>query len=191
MNNRPNIKQPIPPHGKKVFTGKIFDVYQWEQKLYDGSIKTFEKLRRPDTVGVLAITSDNLILITRESQPGKENYMSLPGGQIENGEEPEEAAKRELLEETGYTTNQTEFWFAKQPTSKIDYVVHFVIAKNCKLSHQAKLESGEKVEVQAVNFEQFYEHVLHPEFNDIELKLALLLAEKQNRLHEIKKLLSN
>ena len=36
----------IPPEAKCVFRGKIFDVYQWPQRLYDGSTATFEMLRR-------------------------------------------------------------------------------------------------------------------------------------------------
>lgn len=35
----------LPPQAKKVFTGQIFDVYQWEQEMYDGSFETFEMLK--------------------------------------------------------------------------------------------------------------------------------------------------
>ena len=45
---KPQSKQPIPINAKKVFQGIIFDVYQWEQKLFDGTVATFEKLKRPD-----------------------------------------------------------------------------------------------------------------------------------------------
>lgn len=42
---RPVSRQPIPDHAKCVFKGVIFDVYQWEQKLYNGTTTTFEKLK--------------------------------------------------------------------------------------------------------------------------------------------------
>lgn len=45
---RPKSKQPIPENAKLVFKGKIFDTYQWEQEMYDGSRVTFEKIKRPD-----------------------------------------------------------------------------------------------------------------------------------------------
>ena len=50
--NRPQSKQPIPANAKKVFHGVIFDVYQWEQEMFDGTKEIFEKLKRPDTVVV-------------------------------------------------------------------------------------------------------------------------------------------
>ena len=46
----------MPEHAKKVFSGVMFDVYQWEQEMYDGSTATFEKLTRPDTAQVIPVT---------------------------------------------------------------------------------------------------------------------------------------
>lgn len=42
----------VPDAAQHVFEGMIFDVYQWPQKLFDGSEHTFEMLKRPDTVVV-------------------------------------------------------------------------------------------------------------------------------------------
>ena len=39
----------IPPEADCVFRGEIYEVHQWPQKMPDGSVKTFEMLRRPDT----------------------------------------------------------------------------------------------------------------------------------------------
>ena len=66
---RPVSNQPIPKHAKRVFKGVIFDVYQWKQKMYDGSFKTFEKIKRPDTVIVFPVLDNGKILLTKQSQP--------------------------------------------------------------------------------------------------------------------------
>lgn len=50
---RPRPQQAIPADATRVLTGKIFDVYQWQQRLYDDTFVTFENLRRPDSVNVL------------------------------------------------------------------------------------------------------------------------------------------
>ena len=42
----------ILPEADCVFRGEIYEVHQWLQKMPDGSVKTFEMLRRPDTVMV-------------------------------------------------------------------------------------------------------------------------------------------
>ena len=67
---RPKSKQPIPDNAKKVFGGVLFDVYQWEQELFDGTKTIFEKLKRPDTVVVFPVLDDGKILLTEQEQPG-------------------------------------------------------------------------------------------------------------------------
>ena len=84
-----------------VFRGVIFDVYQWPQTMFDGSTETFEMLRRPDTVKIIAIKGDKII-ITRQRQPRKDWFCTYPGGRIDPTDQNElAAAKRELREETG------------------------------------------------------------------------------------------
>ena len=76
---KPKSKQPLPDNAKKVFEGVIFDVYQWEQKMFDGSLETFEKLKRPDTVIVFPIMADGKVLLTKQEQPGKEPFIGATG----------------------------------------------------------------------------------------------------------------
>ncbi|PJC53414.1 MAG: hypothetical protein CO029_02850, partial [Candidatus Magasanikbacteria bacterium CG_4_9_14_0_2_um_filter_41_10] len=72
----------IPEQAKKVFSGVIFDVYQWEQELYDGSKATFERLTRPATLQVIAEV-DGRIAMSDEEQPAKGRFLSLLGGRQE------------------------------------------------------------------------------------------------------------
>jgi ADP-ribose pyrophosphatase len=60
----------IPKHAKKVFSGIIFDVYHWEQELYDGTSTTFEALKRRGTAIVLPILYNGNILLCIQEQPG-------------------------------------------------------------------------------------------------------------------------
>lgn len=50
----------IPINARRVFKGIIFDVYQWEQKMFDGNFKTFEMLKRPNTVEIIAIRDNKI-----------------------------------------------------------------------------------------------------------------------------------
>ena len=97
--NRPKSKQPIPDNAKKVFGGVLFDVYQWEQELFDGTKTLFEKLKRPDTVVVFPVLDDGKIILTEQEQPGKEPFIGATGGRVDEGEDILEAGKRELPEE--------------------------------------------------------------------------------------------
>src|SRR5690242_8634750 len=83
---RPESGQPIPEHAKRVFEGDIFDVWQWEQELYDGSSKIFEKLKRDDTVTVAASTPERKLMLLKDEQPGREPVLTFPGGRMDEGE---------------------------------------------------------------------------------------------------------
>lgn len=137
---RPISDQPLPEHAKKVFSGKLFDVYQWEQELYDGGKATFEKLKRPDTVIVFPVLDNGKILLTHQEQPGQALFIGTPGGRVDEGEDVLEAAKRELLEETGYEASELILWDARQPFTKIDWAVYTFIAKGLKRISESSLD---------------------------------------------------
>lgn len=153
--NRPQSSQPLPDDAKLVFKGKIFDTYQWDQKMYDGSTKTFEKLKRPDTVVVFPVLEDGKIILTEQEQPGKSVFIGGCGGRVEENEDILEAAKRECFEETGYEATEWFLWKAEHPASKIDWAVYFFIAKGCKKSSDQNLDGGEKIDLKPVTFDEF------------------------------------
>ncbi len=152
---RPQSKQPMPPDAKKVFSGVVFDVYQWEQTLFTGEAATFEKLKRADNVTVFGVLDDGNVLLTRQEQSGREPFIGGAGGRVDEGEDIIAAAKRELLEETGYTASEFVLWDARHPTSKIDFVVYTFIAKGLKKVAEMDLDGGERVELMPVTFDEF------------------------------------
>jgi ADP-ribose pyrophosphatase len=66
-------------------------------------------LRTRDYVGIVAVTPDGELLLVRQFRPAVwENTLELPSGHVEPGQTPEEAARIELLEETGHEAEQFE-----------------------------------------------------------------------------------
>ena len=55
MRTIPKDAKLVPADADKVFEGVIYDVYHWDQTLYDGSKAKFEMLKRPDTVVIIGI----------------------------------------------------------------------------------------------------------------------------------------
>ena len=173
---RPEPSQPIPHHAKRVFEGKIFDAYQWEQELYDGRRATFEVLRRPDTVAVFPVLEDGRIVLIEEHQPGVTlKALTSPGGRVERGEEPEEAVRRELREETGYEADEVVLWQAFQPVIKIDWAVYVFVAKGLRQSTLA-LDAGERISTRLVTFDELLELATDPSFKRNESVVQLLEA---------------
>jgi ADP-ribose pyrophosphatase YjhB (NUDIX family) len=156
---RPAPHQPIPPHAQRVYAGAIFEVYQWEQELFDGSKAIFERLRRPDTVGVFPVLPDGSIVIVKEEQPGTDSYVSILGGRMELGEAPDAAVLRELREESGYAARELALWDAQQPVNKIDWAVYTFIAKGIEKAGEQQLDAGERVELLTVSLDELIELV--------------------------------
>jgi len=138
-------------------------------------------LKRPNTLEIIAV-QDNTILLSHQSQPNKENFYSLFGGRGEEGEEPLESAKRELLEEAGLESDNWELFKVYEPAHKIDWHVYTYIAKNCKKVGEQHLDPGEKIEIVECTFEKFLEIVQSKNYWGNELALDIFRMKQQGEL---------
>lgn len=174
-------KSNIPSSAQKVFSGVIFSVYQWQAELYDGSTDTFECIARPDTAGVLAVTQDKQIIITRQEQPHMDPFYSLVGGVCDPGETPLQTAQREAREEVGIISATWEEWFSVRLSQKLDWNIHQFVARDCKLGAELQHDAGEKIEIELVSWERFVELIKQDDFRDQAVALKLL-----RQIHEDK-----
>lgn len=144
----------IPDNARKVFTGQIFDVYQWDQEMYDGSTKVFEMLKRPDTVTTLGVV-DGKILLVEDEQPDRGMWQTLPGGRCDDTDKSAlEAAQREMKEETGYTFKNWRLIRSKQPAAKIEQFIYTFLAWDVESLGAQVLDVGEKIRVKFVSLEE-------------------------------------
>lgn len=177
----------IPKDAKKVFDGVVFDVYQWQQEMYDGSYSTFEKLRRYDTSQIIPVTKDNNILLLEQEQPGEKSFIGLPGGRADSyDEDPLDLAKRELLEETGYKSNDWTLFMSIEPFTKVEWTIYTYIARGCEKVQDQNLDSGEKMKLIEVTFEEFVDIVFDENFRDDELFREFAMAKIEGRMEELK-----
>jgi 8-oxo-dGTP pyrophosphatase MutT (NUDIX family) len=185
---RPKSRQPIPENAKCVFRGVMFDVYQWEQEMFDGTKTIFEKIKRPDTTVVFPVLPDGKILLSKQEQPGKPPFIGGCGGRIEEGEEILESAKRELLEESGYEAEEFILLDARQPASKIEWAVYTFIAKGIKKVAELSPDNGEKIELFSVTLDEFIDIPLRKDIHFAEQEIVSLLFEAKFDLEKKKEL---
>ncbi|MES2064508.1 MAG: NUDIX hydrolase [Bacteroidota bacterium] len=123
----------------------------------DGTIVAdYYVLEYPNWANAVALTEDNKILMVRQYRHAA-NIVSLeiPGGVIEDGENPEEGMRRELLEETGYAFNEVELIstvYANPSTANNKTFCY--LAKGGKKVQEQKLDEHERIVVEEYTIAQ-------------------------------------
>lgn len=138
-------------------------------KLPTGKIASYDIVESGPAVCVLPITTEGKVLMIKVFRPGPDKILiELPGGFNDEGLTPEEAIKKELLEETGYTGNfklmgqsyEDAYWTMQR--------CHFV-ATNCKKIQDPEQEFDEKgMEIVLLSIDEFKKHLRSGELTDPE-----------------------
>lgn len=178
----------MPPNAKKVFSGLIWDIYQWEQKMFDGTTRTFECLKRVNTAVIIPVVGDQ-ILIQRQLQPHWDHELiSLPAGRFDGEEDPLVCAQRELLEETGFTSGDWELFDKGHPYRPMIWERFVFIARDCKKISEQHLDPGERIACEVVSFDEFLNLADHPDWRETGMSILMyqcrLYPEKRRALEE-------
>jgi ADP-ribose pyrophosphatase len=126
-------------------------------QLPDGEIKDpYYVIERPDAAIIFPLTVDGEVVLVSQYRPPLETMeLGLPAGLVEDGERPEEAARRELSEETGYAGGEWELLgsVASSPSLK-DNRAYLFLARSVKKTAAPDPDEHELVEVVRVPVEE-------------------------------------
>ncbi len=119
---------------------------------------------------VVALTSDNQVVIARQYRCGPEQiFDEMPGGLVDPGEQPIEAAKRELLEETGYASDSIVPLGSAYLNAWSNTLHYYFLATNCYLAaSELLLDRDEEVEVVCISIEQFIANARETKMTDVQ-----------------------
>ncbi len=113
----------------------------------DGKSSDFFVIESPDWVNIIAINkADEVVLIEQFRHGTEEMELELPGGLVDDGEAAEEAAKRELLEETGYSSNRWTLLGKSHPNPALqnNTIFHF-LAIDCEKTAETAFDQHESI----------------------------------------------
>ncbi len=92
-----------------VYSGRVVKLRVDTVKLASGRQTKREIVEHSDCVAIVAIDSDDNVLLVRQfRKPAEKELLEIPAGGIEAGEEPEDCVRREMREETGYLPRKVE-----------------------------------------------------------------------------------
>jgi len=147
-------------------------------------IEDFYVIDMSDWAAVLCVTSGGEIALVRQYRHGvgKES-IELPAGALEPGEDPDVAAARELLEETGYVSRR---WcriatLATDPSRQTSHA-HFYCALDAERVREPELDEGEELTLQLVSPSELLELIERGEITHGMHVAAILLAARRGLL---------
>lgn len=157
---------------KEVSRELVFDMYKKIEKvvyeLPNGQVKDFYLNKSGFVVSMIAITKKHEIILARQYRPGPDKILfELPGGGVGNGETPEIAAERELLEETGY--KGTPRLVAEYFDDAYSTLKRFcVVVIDCDKVADQSLDDSEFIEVVLLSIADFKKLLRSGQMTDIE-----------------------
>jgi ADP-ribose pyrophosphatase len=155
--------------GWRTVTTKTFLMPNGEKTAFD--------LLHPDGqefACVIALTPENKVVVCLEFCPGPELVMNeLPGGFVDDGEDPETAARREFLEETGYRLGDMTYLGAYHKDKYMNATWHAFFATGCVKVNEQELEFEEHIDVVELSIEAFLADAKNDKMTD---HAAVLMA---------------
>lgn len=117
-----------------------------------GKTKRFSIIEAVDWVNVIAMTPDDRVVLVRQYRAGSDSIcLEIPGGMVDDGETPLEAAVRELEEETGYTAKTWKPLGAVLPNPALQgNRLHSFLALDATPTSGQRLDTSEVIAIDVV-----------------------------------------
>lgn len=158
-----------------LYRGKIVNLRVDNAELPDGTTALREVIEHPGGVCVAALTDkEELLFVEQFRYPYMETVLELPAGKLEYGEDPFEAGKRELQEETGAAAKNYRDLGKLYPTpGYCGEIIHMYLAENLTFSEQ-HLDEDEFLEVRRIPLETAFQMVMRNEIRDSKTQVGIL-----------------
>lgn len=151
----------------------------------DGSVFDFETFDSmgSESVVVLALDEQNRVIIVEQFRVGPEALMQdCPGGGVKRGQTPESAAREELLEETGYKSDNWMYMGATHEHPYSNRNRHYFLALNARQAAEPAHEDLEDIELKKISIEQLVYNAKNGKMTD-----ALIVLYAYDELMKIQK----
>lgn len=163
---------------KRVFDGRLLRVRVDTVRLSNGVESTREIVEHPGAVAVIAITKDNeMVLVRQFRRAAGEVLLEVPAGVPEKGEKGEDAARRELEEETGYHAKKiTKVWEDYASPGYSNELIQYYLAQDMNLMEQ-KTEEDELIEVDLVETDLCLDLIKTGKIRDNKTVIGVMIAD--------------
>jgi len=166
-------------NSKRVYSGEKISIRKDEFILQNKKIQK-EVVEHSPSVGLIPIIDhSNILLITQYRHPAKQTLLEIPAGKIEDGETKEEAATRELYEETGYTGKLsflTKWYLVPSYDTELMYI--FIATNLKKVSNKQGSDDDEDIILKKLGLKTALKKCINGQIIDCKTIAALLAYQE-------------
>jgi ADP-ribose pyrophosphatase len=166
------------PHSqRRIYEGRVLNLRVDDIDTPNGGRRDYEVVEHAGGVVVIAQPGPGKIVLVRQHRHAVDSDLwEVPAGMIERGEPPEETAKRELIEETGYRAERLRFlWSIYTSPGFCQERIHFFVAEGLTLGEAAP-EEDEAFEVRTWRVADAWALVEQDQLRDAKTQIALAWA---------------
>ncbi len=165
-----------------MYDGEFIQVHKDSVRLPDGKTSTREYIKHPGAVAILALLDNgNLVMERQYRYPAQQEFIELPAGKIDQGEDILLCAQRELLEETGYVAREWIHLTTAWPCiGYADERMEYFLARGLTLQKQ-KLDEGEFLVVFELSLSDAMDWIRLGKINESKTLVGLFWLEKYLR----------
>lgn len=163
---------------KEIFKGRIIDVNVDTVSLANQKLAKRELVFHPGGVGIVAIDKGKIFLVKQFRKPFNKILTEIPAGKLEYGEDPLEAAKRELEEEIGYKAgNIISIGAYYSSPGFCNEVIHLYLATELEFvgTHP---DEDEFLEIITMDLNEAYNMIFNDSESDGKTAIAILKAKQ-------------
>ncbi len=162
----------------RVYSGKIVNVRIDDVLLPNGSESKREVVEHPGAVAIVPIAQDGQVLLVRQyRKPAEKVLLEIPAGKLEEGEAPEECARREMAEEVGFWPGELKLvsTFYTSPGFSSE-IIYLFLAKDFSRAENTKGPEDEHLELERISLKEAPRLIRDGEVEDGKTIVGLLMA---------------
>jgi len=163
---------------RKIYKGRIVSLREDTVKLVNGVRSKREIVEHPGAVAVIAITKDKkMVLIEQFRKPAGKVLIEIPAGLVHIGESSIRGAKRELLEETGYSAGKIrEIFYGYSSPGYSTEIIRFYLATDLRKAEQ-NCDEDEIIRVKLVPMKKCVKMLWAGKIRDNKTAIGILMAD--------------
>jgi ADP-ribose pyrophosphatase len=163
---------------ERAFTGKVFSIDRDRVKMPNGRAVTVDIVRHSQSVVLVPVPEPGKVILVRQYRYAVNAFLwELPAGSVDEGESPEQAARRECHEEIGLVPSTTVRLGAMYPTPGYcdEEMVFFRLSGLETTDEKAAQDEDEDIEVKLFELRDAREMIRRGEIQDMKTLVGLTL----------------